>query len=382
MFCTDVLYIISSFLIKLRDIISLHNVNKYTRSCKFNVNLCSKIHIPNFVYNDYNIVKICSTFTDYSNVDKLLTDSLLHLCVSHKNKNNINILEKLPNLTNLTFFKMYSSNFDDNMFINLINLKYLDLGFYKNNNFNGHCISKLSNLEFLNSGTNFISSKYVNNLTKLEYLIINTETNDNDFEDLINLKYLDVYNSNYTLLDSNIRSLINLKYLKCKISSITSVDHLIKLETLYLGVNYTIKTITNLDNLKVLSLIDSVVEYIYLPNLIELTLNNQIGDSVLCKHNTLKYLYLGNNEIVTNVGIRNLTNLKYLHCSLNRNITNNGLYNLDKLIYLHIGQNTINIKIFKNFINLQYIERYDIHYGNILESIIILDNRYNKNDRR
>lgn len=373
MLCKDIFEIIGSYLCSLNDVISLHNVNKVTRSCKYDIFINTRRRLPEFIYNDYNIVKVCSIFSDYSNVTKLLTDKLVHLSVSHRNKNDINILNKLPDLINLKTLRMYSNKFTDLMFINTTKLISLDLGFQQSSNFTGSSIAGLDNLTFLNLGDNCINADYINHLTKLEHLSINTIIRDYDFSLLTNLKTLDVSKSDYTLINSNIEKLYNLKNLRCKYSAISDVNHLINLEVLFLGVNYVLQSVA-LPNLKILSIIDSKVNYINSPTLIELTLNELITDDILKKHIELSYLYIGANTIITDEGIKPLVNLKYIHCNLNRNITSDGLLNATKLVYLHAGLSCIIIDQLINLINLQYAEQYDPYLGN-LESVILLDNR-------
>lgn len=375
MFCEDIYYLIGSYLQHLNDLIALHNVNRITRRCRYNVTLQRSCILPEFVYNEFNIVRICSTFTDYSNVDKLLTDKLIHMSVSHRSKDDEHILTKMPELINLQSIRMFSRKFTDDIFINLTQLMSLDFGYYQSDNFDGHCLSHLQNLKFLNLGDNHIDCKYVNTLTKLEYLQINTKINDNDFSLLTNLKRLDVSRSDYTLTDSNIATLINLRLLKCRYSTISSVDHLINLESLNLGINFVIKQIKKLTNLTILSLIYTRVNYIDLPNLLELTLNNDIEDEVLCIHTKLIYLYLGDNTFVTDNGIKTLTNLRCIHCNINRNITSNGLCNATNLEYIYAGMSYIKLHELTHLINLRYVEQYDLYLGN-LESLILLDNRH------
>lgn len=374
MFCKDIINIIGSYLYSLNDIIAFHNVNKLTRQCKYDVTLYTRRKIPNFVYDEFNIVKICSTFTDYSNIDKLLTDKLIYISVSHRNKDDSNILNKLHSLVNLRAFRMFSRKFTNAMFEELIQLESLDLGQYQSSNFDGKCLTKLTNLTYLNLGENFICSKYVNNLTNLEHLFINTHINEYDFSTLINLKTLDVSKSDYTLTDSNISTLINLKNLRCRYSTITTVDHLTDLELLTLGVNYTMKSINGLQQLKALSIIDSDVKYLDLPNLSDLTLNEVITDNVLKNLTTLSYLYMGTNTRITDAGTNPLINLRYIHCNMNRNITYEGVTNATKLVYLHTGMSYIRLDKLTHLVNIQYAEQYDAYLGN-LESVILLDNR-------
>jgi hypothetical protein len=189
---------------------------------------------------------------------------------------------------------------------------------------------------------------------------------------LINLQTLEIYNTDI-LIDSNISTLVNLKSLKCKCSTITSIDHLLNLEVLHLGLNYRLKSITN-QNLKILSIINSVVNYINLPNLLEITLNEYIMDNLLCNHIKLKNLYLGSNIIITDKGIKTLTKLKYIHCNINKNITSNGIYNAINLVYIHAGMSYIDLSKLQHLTNLQYVEQYDSYLG-YLESVILLDNR-------
>lgn len=374
LFCKDIFIIISSYLYSINDIISLHNVNNTSRQCIYDITLYSRKKIPKFIYNSFNIVKICSTFTDYSDVDNLLTDNLLHLSVSHKNKDDYLILNKISELRNLCTFKMYSKKFTDTMFENMAQLESLDLGQYQSIDFDGKHINKLINLKYLNLGDNMVLSKYVNNLTKLEHLIINTEINTFDFSLLVNLKTLDVSRSNTTLTDSNIYTLINLRNLRCRYSTITNVEHLLYLEVLYIGLNYILKSISNLENLKILSIINSNMSYINLPNLMELSLNELITDDILRCHTKLTYLYMGTNTEITNFGIETLVNLKYIHCNMNKNITSEGFNNITKLVYLHAGMSYINLDNLKYFNSIKYAEHYDPYLGN-LESVILFDNR-------
>lgn len=375
MICEDIYYIIASYLLSIKDIISLHNVNKTSRLCKYNIILQSKRPVPNFIYEEFNIVKLTSTFTDYSQFNKLLTDKLLSLSISYSNKDDLNILNKLPELTNLQTLRIHSSNLDNSMLVNLINLVHLDLGQYRGDNLNGIFLCKLQNLTYLNLAETFIESKYVNNLTRLVHLFINTKINDDDFSLLTNLKTLDVSKSEYTLSDSNIKTLTNLINIKCKYSAITNINHLQLLEVLYLGVNFTLKKIICNSKLKILSIIDSNVNELNVPSLLELTLNNDIKDEILCIHTKLTNLYFGENICVTDNGINTLTNLRYIHCNINRNITSYGFINISKLIYLHAGMSYINIDKLSHLVNLQYVEQYESYLGN-LESVIVLDNRY------
>ena len=371
MFCIDIIYIIESYLSSINDKISFHNINKLTKQCTFNINLYSSRQLPDFIYKHFNIVKIYSTFTDYSNVDKLLTDKLTYMNVSHRHKNNMDILNKISELINLKTFRMFSHKFNDSMFVNLTNLTSLDLGFYQSEEFNGSCLTNMHNLIFLNLGDNFIKSKYVNNLISLKYLHVNTYFKDNDLTMLINLQVLDVSRSKYTLSDSNISTLTNLKLLKCRYSTISSVDHLINLESLHIGLNNVMKSVTN-NNLRVLSITDSVVNNINVPNLLELSLNNEITDNILQSHTNLIYLYLGINVKITNDGIKPLTNLKFLHCNFNKNITSYGIYDAAHLMQLHAGLSDIKVNELLHLKKLQYAVRFDSY----LESIVLLDNRY------
>lgn len=351
--CIDIFINISSYLHSLIDIISLHNTNRISKKCRFNIILNTRKIIPNFIYEQFNIIQIYSSFNDYSNINKLFTDKLIYLSVSHKYKDDISILNEIPKLKSLTTFKMPSSHFTNIMFKNLTQLIHLDLGQYCSNNFDGRYLTEFKKITYLNLGKNKIDSKYINNLTTLEHLFINTEIKDYDFSLLINLKTLDVSKSKYTLTDSNIYSLINLKNLKCKYSTITTLNHLVNLEVLYIGLNFILKRITNLPYLKILSIIYSNVDYINIPNLLELTLNNLITDEILQNHINLTYLYLGSNTILTNNGIYPLINLKYIHCSINKNITGEGLINAVKLSGVHSSINYIN---FNKLTNIQFIE--------------------------
>lgn len=370
MFCQDIWYIIGSYLI---DVISLRNVNTITRLCKFNI-ILSTSRLNKNIYDNYNIVKICSTFTDYTHIDKLFTDSLLHLSLSYKSKNNSNIIHALPKLVNLRTLRLISHNFNDNTFINMTKLECLDIGYYKSDCFCGKNLYMLP-LTLLNLGDTFIESKHINNMITLKHLYINTRINIDDFNKLINLQTLDVSNSSYTLGDSNISNLVNLENIRCKYSAISSISHLVKLDSLHLGVNYILKSIVH-PTLKILSIIDSFVNIIDVPNLIEITLNNSITDDMLKIHTNIIYLYFGINTIITDNGINTLCNVTYLHCNYNRNITCKSLCNLHKLSYLHVGLSYIKLDFLENHY-LQYVEQYDPYLGN-LESIILLDNRHLK----
>lgn len=372
MFCKDIFDIIGSFLYNLKDIIALRNVNKITRKCKYNITLYTRRVLPKFIYNDFNIIKICSTFSDYSNVEQLMTDKLLHLSISCKD--NSKILDSFYKLSNLKTLRVFSNRLTDNSLSNLSELTSLNLGCYSKF-FIGHSLIKLKNLTFLNLGDNYIHTNFVNNLTKLEHLFINTIIRSFDFSLLTNLKTLDVSKSEYTLTDSNICTLINLKSFKCKYSTITTVDHLINLEVLFIGVNYTLHKIS-LCNLKILSIVNSTVNSIDSPKLIELTLSDFIKDSTLCKHTELKYLYMGNNTRITDNGIKTLINLNYIHCNINRNITIDSILNFSNLIYLHAGLSHIKLNKLNKLKKIQYVEQYESYLGN-LESVILLDNRTN-----
>lgn len=374
MFCEDILYIIASFLNKLRDVISLHNTCKICRTCKFNITLQTKKIVPNFIYDDYNITKICSIFSDYSDIDKLLTDSLTNLSISHR-INNINIFKKVSELTSLTKLQLSNNKYvNDSTFKKLVNLKYLNIGLYPNNYILGSFLTNFDKITFLNLGETFILSKYINKLITLEHLFINIEIQPDDFNTLINLKTLDVSKSDYTLSDSNIQNLYKLVSLKCKFSTISNVSHLQHLEMLYLGLNFKMDTIENLEKLKILSIINTNIGYINVPNLMELLCNDVIDDNSLYNLSSLTYLYLSDNLLITDKGIKHLSNLEFLHCGINKNISSDSIGNCINLKYLHAGMSYVDLNNLSHLHNLRYLEQYDSYLGN-LESVILLDNR-------
>jgi len=374
MICEDICHIIATYLSSLRDIISFHNVNQITHNCIFNISLYVKRQIPDFIYNQFNITKICSSFTDYSNIPKLLTDKLLYLSVSHIHKNNDQILYNLRHLTNLRSLRIYSYRLTDRMIHTLHSLTSLDCGYCESNHFDGSCLTNMKNLTFLNLSKSFIDSKYINDLTELRYLFINTRILSNDFINLTKLKTLDVSTSDYTIGDSNISNLTELTVLRCKYSVISSIDHLVNLEVLHIGLNYTLHSITN-SNLKSLSIINANVSYLDVPNLLELTAGEYITDSIIKNHTNLTCLILGANTCITDDGIKPLYNLNYLHCNNNYNITENSVVGLMKLKYIHIGKSNIDYTKLNHLPNLRYAEMFNPELIN-LESIIVIDNRY------
>lgn len=348
--CVDILHIVASFLGSIKDIISLHCVNKQSYDCRYNVILDGRKKIKPFIYEQYNIIGILHHFSDYSNIDQLLTDKLIVLRNYEYTKYDTDILNGLHNCVNLRTLHMVSNKYTDDIFNNLYNLTSLDIGNRTNVDFHGSCLTHLTALTFLDLGPTFVESKYINNLTELRYLDINTHIYNNDLSLLTNLKRLHL-NSVNTITNSNINTLINLTYLVCRFSAFTSIDHLKKLETLYLGVDFTLKNI-NIDTLKILSLKHSAIEYIKCPNLIELNTSYNMTDKSLKVHTSLTHLILSDNMLISDNSIKYLTKLLFLHCGNNRNITIDGLSTLTNLTHLHIGSSGITISEIKTLSTL------------------------------
>lgn len=367
-FIEDICYIISDFLFYSKDIISFFNVNKLTRRCKFNITLDSYCNNYNN-FSNFNITKILSTFNNFNSIT--INNSLQHLALSYKYSNELNILEKIPNLINLHTLALSNIKLTDKILEKLVNLTSLNIGYINCNNFTGECLQKFTKLKTLKLGYTFIDSKYIQNLTKLEKLYINTQFNINNFHKLTNLHVLDVSVSEYVITDETILSLTNLRVLKCKYSTISKIDHLLNLKVLILGLNYVMKKIYN-NKLHTLSISSSKVRYIYVPNIIKLVLNECISDNLLKKCTTLQDLHFGNNTIITDDGIQSLVNLTTLHCNFNRNITNKGIADLKKIIKIHCGFNYLNVD---HLSNLHCLEHYEYNDSINLESVKLLINR-------
>ncbi len=182
--------------------------------------------------------------------------------------------------------------------------------------------NRFKNLSCLNLSCNYrITDLGIANLTKLTHLNLseNTIISNSGISNLTNLTHL-YLEGNLLITDSGIANLTKLTHLDLSNNPIIS----------YSG-------ISNLINL----------------NLLNLRYNQQITDSEIAKLTQLTDLNLFGNQLITNSGIEYLTNLSYLNCCCD-GITEDGIANLTKLIYLNSSFTITDVTIidFTNLRNL------------------------------
>ena len=233
-------------------------------------------------------------------------------------------------------------------------------------------IIKLQRLKTLHCSGDFFNNWNIqdiaplNNLTKLEYL----DLNSNQIQDIAPLNNLT--NLQYLYLDSNqiqdiapLNNLPNLQYLDLdsnQIQDITVLNNLTNLQELDLSSN-PIQDITVLNNLTKLQTLDlrnnQIQDITVLNNLTKLqSLNlssNQIQDfTVLNNLTKLQSLNLSSNQIQDFTVLNNLTNLQSLNLSSNQIQDFTVLNNLTKLQSLHLSSNQIqDITVLNNLPKLQ-----------------------------
>lgn len=248
-------------------------------------------------------------------------------------------------LTMITYLSCGWLKFPDRSLVclsNCVNLKTLDIGNSKFSDEGMEPLSLLTNLEKLCmeycttiTGTGF---KYLTTLTKLHTLNVSgcSITSDGFYEigqltTLIDLNSTDcIHMSNLSLVHLSNLKLLKTLYLQFsrELLDITPIGEMIDLEYLniddceHLSVS-NIDSWSRLDKLKTLSLYSSGVS----------------DDILECVSRlpSLKSLYIGNNTMFTNEGLRHLvslTSLQDLYMPYCDNLTNDGMYYLGYLTQL------------------------------------------------
>lgn len=371
MFIKEINEIIGSFIDTQKGLLNWRHTSSKTFHNYIASFPCSKMYpfiiTPNVIISTSTNLHILSRRTYVkkirSTIDVDINDWLLlklsnltHLDISYNLNNRSLTYRSINKLTNLIELKCcYSSCVTDKALYKLTNLTSLDCS---NCAVTSQSISLLVNLKHLiyvfldpmnTSNELNIDTSFIENLTNLEYLKINScvQQNKKGLLRLKKLKQLDLHN--YIHPDT-IEVLPNLEYLNC--GNYEYEDrHLIglnNLKQLICGHNcyFTYKSFTKLTNLNVLNLYGSKlhVSYDVIYTFINLTqiycYYFHLPDYVFKNMKNLKLLHCDDNLVLTDKCFEYIPNLTELNCGRNVLFTDNGIITLNNLKTLLCGSNT------------------------------------------
>ncbi|KAL9657816.1 hypothetical protein ABK040_013154 [Willaertia magna] len=213
------------------------------------------------------------------------------------------------------------------------------------------------------------------NLTKLKEESLDENRDITKYiENLINLKYLDIYEcGNTEIKNSNfIKKLTNLEYLAVKVRKIIPEDFYNLKQLKYLKINHYDSSFTNLESLTELNITrwwdDDIVESsLNFPKLEKLTINlDEMHDKYLQNLNTLKELHILGSSFISGKCFLNF-NLEKLTIKSNYLVDSNYFVNFKNLKSLNITRcEGLNLEFWKYLPKLESLtinstEIYDKH---------------------
>ena len=330
-------------------------------------------NFPN--YNHFFIIESCKNNIKYinDNNNKTLNQStekeeFLFIKNQRELEENFNNAQKIEKIT------INSSNpniiqFINILFIDLINLKELDLSSNNIKNIEPLANKKLNNLEYLNLATNDIDDSNIKYFFQLDFpklmdlnLFQNKLTNPEIFKlknapnKLTNLKIFFIENNRFNFKKNNIIDNYNFSSLLEIGISKNCFDQESIINIQYFTFTNLEKIYLNSNNLQRFNFLDKLI----LPSIKEFWLNNNNLNEFypLKKYKTLEIIEMRENNIND---IENLEEfIKSFNCLKRLNLEKNNI-NYDLISYLsleEIKKNNKNIEIIINFLNLNMKEIY------------------------